>query len=533
MGRTIPDCVASGVDNESNRACEGAMADKVIVTHAKALASKYGPGQSRVDAAVDRMIAADAKRGIRTRLVRLDVASDLPPRAVPLYDQRDMAAAKLVVDEVFVGLQPDYLMILGGPDIIPHQRLDNSTPDLDDGIASDLPYACDAAYGTSPSIFMAPGRVVGRLPDLPGANEPDLLEALLDNATAWIARPRTDYAEYFGIAAEAHQPSANNNLAAIFGSAVRLQLSPDGGPNWTRDLDARVHFILCHGFTLQPKFYGQRGVEQPLPVAHLASYLPGRISSGTVVAAECCYGAELYGPGPTGQPGICASYLASGAYGYFGSTGTAYSCANGNNYADLITRLFLLSLLNGASLGRAALEARQQYAEQKSRALDAHDLKTIAEFVLLGDPSIHPIESSAPSVESATVTALGIPGGDPAIEGRRQALSETASELRANLSAVGGGVAEAPEPDIASQMRSLLPAGSREERFDRYPLLEPDQLLSWHSGNEASVAVLPLVAYHVLTAIQPIEGFQNPLVTSVIAKTERGRVTSLEVVNSA
>ena len=32
------------------------------------------------------------------------------------------------------------------------------------------------------------------------------------------------------------------------------------------------------------------------PVAHDAAYIQGKIKSGTVAAAECCYGAELYDP---------------------------------------------------------------------------------------------------------------------------------------------------------------------------------------------------------------------------------------------
>jgi hypothetical protein len=57
---------------------------------------------------------------------------------------------------------------------------------------------------------------------------------------------------------------------------------------------------------------------------------------------------------------------------------------------QLICRFFINRILEGASLGRAALLARQDYVDAHD-TLDPVDLKTIAQFVLLGDPSIHPV----------------------------------------------------------------------------------------------------------------------------------------------
>src|SRR5580692_156824 len=45
-------------------------------------------------------------------------------------------------------------------------------------------------------------------------------------------------------------------------------------------------------------FYGQPLGQAVYPDAHLATWIDGRVSAGTVVAAECCYGAELYDPAP-------------------------------------------------------------------------------------------------------------------------------------------------------------------------------------------------------------------------------------------
>ena len=84
-----------------------------------------------------------------------------------------------------------------------------------------------------------------------------------------------------------------------------------------------------------------------------------------------------------------SAILFEGAYGYFGSSTIAYGPAEGNGAADLITQYFLLAMLDGASLGRAALLARQRFVQQTAE-LDPMDLKTLGQFNLLGDPSVHP-----------------------------------------------------------------------------------------------------------------------------------------------
>ena len=82
--------------------------------------------------------------------------------------------------------------------------------------------------------------------------------------------------------------------------------------------------------------------------------------------------------------------LEQGGYGYFGSTTIAYGPADDNGAADLICQYFLQDVLRGASVGRAALVARQQFVEHTAQ-MDPVDLKTLAQFYLLGDPSVDPV----------------------------------------------------------------------------------------------------------------------------------------------
>jgi hypothetical protein len=124
---------------------------------------------------------------------------------------------------------------------------------------------------------------------------------------------------------------------------------------------------------------------------------------GTVVAAECCYGAQLYDPSiARGDVGICNRYLARGAVGFFGSSTIAYGPSEGNGSADLICQFFMLRVLAGASLGRAAIEARQKFSLQATH-LDPTDLKTLAQFNLLGDPSVTPVSKAQHALQKTKV----------------------------------------------------------------------------------------------------------------------------------
>ena len=117
---------------------------------------------------------------------------------------------------------------------------------------------------------------------------------------------------------------------------------------------------------------------------------------------------------------ICQSYLAQGAYGFLGSTTIAYGPARGNGAADLITQYFLIEVHKGASIGRAMLDARLEYVRQ-SAEMDPIDLKTLAQFCLYGDPSVHPVERDSPTA---------VPRGVDPVDARRYARAERRAKMR-------------------------------------------------------------------------------------------------------
>lgn len=333
-----------------------------------------------------------------------------------MTDPADARQAKAAVDGVFRALDPDYLMILGAVDVVPHQPLHNPMPDDGDAQApGDLPYACEHPYSEDPADFIGPTRVVGRLPDLTGGEDPSYLVDLLQAAAgAGASRPAADYRPYLGISARVWEGSTRLSLQNLFGDAADLRLSPPDGPGWPAALLARLtHFVNCHGAGADPHYYGQDGNDYP--VAHDASLVAGHLSPGTVAAAECCYGAELYDPvSAGGVMGMCNTYLAGGAAAFFGSSTIAYGPADGNGSADLLCQFFVRDVLAGASVGRAALQARQAFVRDVT-VVDPADLKTLAQFSLMADPSVVPVEGEA-------ALAKGLPAGPRARSARRSNL---------------------------------------------------------------------------------------------------------------
>src|SRR4051794_16319668 len=147
--------------------------DKIIVSNRAALTAKYGTaGVAKIKTAVDALVAADAVRGLKSRLVYLDDATAMKGfkgKAVtsPLSPRENKDA----IDAIFRAVNPEYLMIMGAPDVVPHQDMANpaftpSNDDPDKFAYGDLPYACDKPYARDVAAFKGPTRVVGRLPDL-------------------------------------------------------------------------------------------------------------------------------------------------------------------------------------------------------------------------------------------------------------------------------------------------------------------------------------------------------------------------------
>src|SRR5215813_5328060 len=191
--------------------------DKLIVTNLSVLRRKYGRGWPRVDQALRSLVRADAERGLTSLVVGLDDARAVRRHALsPVTDVEDFQQHKRVIDGLWAAYRPDYLMILGADDVVPHQDLRNPVydpPDDDDRHAwGDLPYACDAPYSRDPGDFRAPSRVVGRLPDLNGHGSAEYLVRVLGIAARYRRRSGDDYETYFGLSTQSWENSTALSL---------------------------------------------------------------------------------------------------------------------------------------------------------------------------------------------------------------------------------------------------------------------------------------------------------------------------------
>jgi len=529
------------------------MTDKLIVTNGGALRAKYGPkGWRRIKEAVARLVAADRRRGLVTNLVLLDDARSMRARGGrPFSDPRDYRGAKDAVDAAFRAATPAYLMILGASDVVPHQPILNPAfdpPDDPDDVAwSDLPYACSGRYDTDIASFVGPTRVVGRLPDVRGAHkasQASYLVKLLDVAAGHVSRPAEAYGDPFALSAKIWKASSARNLFEIFGLRDALRTSPPSGPRFGASaLAPLAHFINCHGSEGSPEFQGQDDRHKDrYPVALTTRAIDGKIAPGTVAAAECCYGAQLYPPDLIGTDlPICQSYLAQGAYGFFGSTTIAYGDDRSDNTAaDLIVRHFLLNALGGMSLGHAALKARQDFVGGRVD-IDPLDLKTLAQFILLGDPSIHPVLAAAEAPRAGARRGRGtgarsrksVPAADAA--GQR----ERREERRAGLAAQGqflqmtratASLAKAPSVsrELGRELAAIARrAGVKAKPFREFAVRAPAPDASRTRARARAGEGLGGRRYFL--AMQKPRGAPGgPHAVAVVVKTVRGRIVEIK-----
>lgn len=409
--------------------------DKIIITNYSALCDLYGSRAVEVVEALKQLVAADGRRDIQSKIFFIDSDPDMLNLGVtPVTQKNDEKLNKQAIDGVFNKLTPDYILIVGGPDIIPHQTLDNPLydsekviyeyiPDFPDDVSkvqSDLPYACSVAYSTSIENFIAPSRVVGRLAGITADKNPDALLKAIKTTIDAQPKERSYYENTFYLCSQNALDVGKEAYNMAFGNSAAIE---NISPPMTSDtlpvaqLDAPTHFVLCHSDSYMPFWMGVEG--QDIDVVMLPTNLDGNICTQAVVASICCYGAQLYNPSadipnywklwnidvPKQRP-VCNSYFENGAIALCGSTSTAYGGGNG----DYILAYFLNSILGGASVGRAFLEARLKLMTDDTDEGELHPyhLKTMAEFILLGDPSVHPVIDTKIAAVSGYESAIDL-----------------------------------------------------------------------------------------------------------------------------
>jgi len=369
--------------------------DKLVLSVKAPLKEKYEGDFAEVESLLTSLVNADKQKGLNTKIIFLDDSRNMRSLKIRAITEKSTEKDfKNCIDALYKKIDPDYILLFGSIDIIPQQKLKNllyaPKDDDDQWVPSDLPYACNEPYSTDPNKFLTPVRVVGRLPDINSVNDMDLVSNMINNTIAFKSKSKQDYLGNFSASAHVWRVSTEQSMKSIF-SKSRLRLIPPTKYHWKRtELKPLSHFFNCHGASSDPHWYGQQGGRYPKAMASIV--LQEKIQKDTIVAAECCYGAQLYHPPqdelPESMP-ICNAYFKNGAIAFLGSSTIAYGPSTTNDQADLITQYFFIGILSGASTGRALLEARQKYILNHGPDMSPVDLKTLSQFNLLGDPSLH------------------------------------------------------------------------------------------------------------------------------------------------
>ncbi|HEU5098746.1 MAG TPA: C25 family cysteine peptidase [Roseiflexaceae bacterium] len=360
----------------------------LIVTSAARLRESYGQAAARrVLAAVDRLIAARAARGVVSRLILIEEGiaelgvSGAAVAAAGIAAQIAQAAQALER----AGDLLESLLIVGGPEIVPFHLAANPTAyDGDDVVPS------DCIYGACNPFAQLSDWPVGRLPGAAG-DDPDLLLRLLEVAAT--AHPADRLRKTFGYCTAAWRRSAAQVYATV-DAPERLLVSP---PIEAATLDrarldgARLIYCNLHGVMDGPPWYGQLEEQSAWLVALRPSDIAGLDLRGAVVITEACYGAALHGRNE--DTSLALAMLARGAIGFVGPTAISYGPPTPPlGEADLIALHFLRALRRpGVTLGAAFVAARMGMLRDtlaQQSTLDEDDQKTLLEFVLYGDPTL-------------------------------------------------------------------------------------------------------------------------------------------------
>lgn len=363
----------------------------VVVTNFGSLRRRYGEDMDRIEAAMYEFVDSRRAQGIELQVLALDDQTQLRPFAVtPVADPSDLSGNKRAIDTICQLLDPEYLLIVGSVDIVPHQHIATPFPDsIETHVATDWTYGWRGRDSLDPARIP---RMVGRIPGITGCRSAEPLIAALANASKIHNRRISDYFNPFVVCSTSFFESTRQIVGDVFEDLPEICAVPSlSGTGWNdAQIGRLLHLINCHGAPQTPFFSG-RGERGPTYPALLAEQLEGRLSEGTIAAVTCCYGAYLYAPMGDGERAryspMCNAFLRNGAIGYFGSTGPSDGGQWELKEADRLVRDFVRMLFRGASLGEAARYAVVELASSPTGLDAARARKNAWQFVLLGDPT--------------------------------------------------------------------------------------------------------------------------------------------------
>jgi beta-lactamase superfamily II metal-dependent hydrolase len=279
----------------------------------------------------------------------------------------EVASDRRAFEQVREALEPgtEGIVILGGYDVVPPQRLDVLTEELRGHLAARTREDDDRFVVWNDDVYG--DRDGDGLAELPVSRIPDGLSASVVMASL-RASPNGARSRH-GIRNQ-ERPFAESVFAAIDGDG-KLRIS---GPETTRDVsppDLAVDrlYLMLHGSNKDTSRFWGEGDEGTVEALHVTQ-LPPRF--GGVAFAGCCWGAltcqELaYKDGPPSPRGmkssLALSMLAAGAVAFVGCTGAHYSPDGDGDYAGAPLHAAFWDALvqRGLPPARALFEAKREY----------------------------------------------------------------------------------------------------------------------------------------------------------------------------
>jgi len=291
------------------------------------------------------------------------------------------------------------VVILGGYDVVPSQRLDCLPPrlrkvisaieDPDDYDHDDYIVWSDDVYG-DPDGDGEPDYAVSRIPDGRSAR---LLFAALTAPAAQVETRR-------GLRNK-RRPFADRVFTRLPGSGRMRRSSPTHDARLPHGALRGSHvYLLLHGLAGKGGcFWGESSRGHPLAMG--VKDVPG---AGAVVLAGSCWGGLVAQksahhdqdgtpPAPrTARHSIALAALGNGVRAFVGSTGENWSPTQSpyDYFAAPLHRAFWLSLLAGASPAKALLEAKHAFALKMPHGFapgtqeEAIEFKTYSQYTCLG-----------------------------------------------------------------------------------------------------------------------------------------------------
>jgi beta-lactamase superfamily II metal-dependent hydrolase len=287
------------------------------------------------------------------------------------------------------------LVLLGGYDVVPSQRVDCLPADLrsrvsGNGDADNFIVWSDDVYGDADGDLL-PELPVTRLPD---GNRAKVVFAAIQASGSAAAQPR------IGVRNIA-RPFANEVFRTLPGSASMLISRPvtyDGNPRYSLSGD-RVYIMLHGDYADGSRFWGEetQGNREAVNIGNLPS------KSGAVVFTGCCWGA-LTVTTPAGRvavgrsfgqkspdDSIALSFLARGAVGFVGCTGSHYSPLQApyKFFGGPMHEAFWNAYAGSRSPAQALFEAKLQYLRgmphgQTAPNSQAIEYKILRQYTCLG-----------------------------------------------------------------------------------------------------------------------------------------------------